>query len=322
MVKSLEGVFKPPPEPHAMATTVLAEAIHYEAGELVFLAPVGFVPGYHEPVRLQLHDGTTRDIQVKIKTSRNLGDGRYLGVGTVLEGLAPDDKVTAADTPDGSLRHAPRIPYRTGVVSPGLPNYKALTLDCSLSGLQLQTDGPLPVGEVLQLNLDLRDTGEPVPCQARVAWCRHVPEDSKFRVGLEFVEPAVELELALRQVTDDLLGTSHDHTPAGILKAQLSHSGSQPSTELVESLTPLAGKIQKSWMDHDRTLIIEIKLDGGDVHTVKIPTTKLLRDYRDKHGSTVAAMATSDTGSTRRWRFLNYEQQAVLDIESALKPTA
>lgn len=301
-----------------VGTTVLAEAIHYEAGELVFLAPLGFVPGYHEPVRLQLHDGTTRDILVKIKTSRSLGDGRYLAVGTVLEGLAPDDKVTSADTPEGALRHAPRIPYRTGVVSPALPNYKALTLDCSLSGLQLQTDGPLPVGEILQLNLDLRETGEPVPAQARVAWCRHAPDDGKYRVGLEFVEPAVELELALKSVTDDLLGTAYETTPAGVLKAQLSHQGAQASMELVEELTPLPGRIQKSWME-DRTLIVEIKLDEGDLHTVKIPFTKLMRDYRDKQGIQLAALATSETGTVRRWRFLNYEQQPILDVESALK---
>lgn len=303
-----------------MSTTVLAEPIHYEAGELVFLAPVGFVPGYHEPVRLQLHDGTSRDIQVKIKTSRNLGDGRFLGVGTVLEGLLPDDRVTPEEAPEGALRESPRIPYRTGVVSPGLPNYKAITLDCSLSGLQLQTDGPLPVGEELQLNLDLRDTGEPVPCTARVAWCRHAPDESKFRVGLEFVEPAVELELALREVTDDLRGMVFANTPAGVLKAQLSHQGAPASVEMVEELTPLPGKVHKSWMDQDRTLMVEIQLDEGDLHTVKIPLTKLLRDYRDKNGSQVAALATSDTSTTRRWRFLNYDQQAVLDVESALKP--
>lgn len=302
-----------------MATTVLAEAIHYENGELVFLAPVGFVPGYQEPVRLQLHDGTTRDIKVLIKTSRNLGDGRFLGVGTVLDGLEADDKVVPVGQPEGALRQSPRIPYRTGVVGPNLPNYKALTLDCSLSGLQLQTDGALPVGEILQLNLDLRDNAEPVKCEARVAWCRHVPEDAKYRVGLEFVEPAVDLELALREVTADLLGTQFDSTPAGVLKAQLSHQGAGASMELVETMTPLPGKIQKSWMDQDRTLIVEIKLDGGDIHTVKIPNTKLLRDYRDKQGSEIAVMATSETGAVRRWRFLSYEQQPVLDVESALK---
>ncbi|MCE7869060.1 PilZ domain-containing protein [bacterium CPR1] len=300
-----------------MSTAVLAEAVHYEGGELVFLAPVGFVPGYLEPLGLPMPDGSTREIKLRVKTSRSLGDGRFLGVGSVLEGLAPDEQVVAQETPEG-LRQAPRVPYRTGVVSPELPNYKALTLDCSLSGLQLQTDGPLPVGQVIQLSLDLRESGEPVPCLARVAWCRHAPDDGKYRVGLEFVEPAVDLELALKSVTDDVLGTAFDKTPAGVLKAQLSHQGPARFETLEEELSPLAGKIQKSWMDQERALHVEVMLDSGQLETVKIPATRLLRDYRDKQGHEVAALGCSQSSGGKRWRFLNYEQQAVLEVECTL----
>jgi hypothetical protein len=151
-----------------------------------------------------------------------------------------------------------------------------------------------------------------------VAWCRHAPDDGKYRVGLEFVEPAVDLELALKSVTDDVLGTAFDKTPAGVLKAQLSHQGPARVESLEEELSPLAGKIQKSWMDQDRALHVEVLLDSGQLETVKIPATRLLRDYRDKQGNEVAALGCSQSSSGKRWRFLNYEQQAVLDVECNL----
>ena len=55
-----------------MSNSVVAEAIHFENGELVFLAPVAFVPGYLEPLLLELSDGTSRNVRVQMKTSRSL----------------------------------------------------------------------------------------------------------------------------------------------------------------------------------------------------------------------------------------------------------
>lgn len=299
-----------------MSNAVVAEAVHYEKGELVFLCPVAFVAGYLEPLVLELSDGTTRDVRVQMKTSRSLGDGRFLGVGTVLEGLAPDEQLPDPGEGVDALRQDTRVPYKTGVASPALPNFKAMTLDCSLSGLQLQTEGPLPVGQVLLLSLNLSESGPPVPCQARVAWCRHHPEDGKYRAGLEFVQPVVEMELALRQAEQAATQPVPTSSDGVAIQGQLSHIPTLRTHPPGEKLTPLPGLIRSCEMQ-DRTLKIEVELLSGQMHTVTIQHTRSMRDMRDQAGSEISDLGYTETIGGARYRFLTPRREPVLDIEAA-----
>ncbi|MEW6278058.1 MAG: PilZ domain-containing protein [Candidatus Eremiobacterota bacterium] len=286
-----------------------AEAVHYEAGELVFLSTVAFVAGYLEPLSLLLGDGTQREIRVRIKTSRSLGDGRFLGVATVLEGLAPDEELPEPSDHEAG-RAAPRVPYRTRVVSQSIPNYQGLTLDCSLSGLQIQADGPLPVGETLDLSLDLGETGPPMVCHARVAWCRHHPEDGKYRSGLEFVAPDEALESAIAQAVSEKAGQE----ARGKAKVATSpHLRSQP---LNEKLSPLQGVIQGCWME-ERTLKVELLLAGGKPRTIPIPFTRAFRDRREQAGHQVVDLGISEAPGLARYRFLSPRNEVVLEVEAA-----
>lgn len=295
-----------------MSNAVTAEAIHFENGELVFLSPVASVPGYLEPLLLELSDGTARDVRVQIKTSRSLGDGRFLGVGSVLEGLEPDEKLPEPGEGVEALRQTTRVPYKTGVASPALPNFSAMTLDCSLSGLQLQTEGPLPVGQVLLLSLNLSENGPPVPCQARVAWCRHHADDGKYRAGLEFVQPVVEMELALRQAEQEASAPN----PQPEIQGHLSHIPTLRTHPPGEKLSPLPGTIKNCVME-DRTLKVEVLLLSGQLHTVAIQHTRSMRDLRDQNGSEISDMGYTEMVGGARYRFLTAKREPVLDIEAA-----
>lgn len=296
-----------------MSNAVVADAIHYENGELVFLSPVAFVPGYLEPLVLHLCDDTTREVRVRIKTCRSLDDGRFLGVGSVLEGLEMKEKLPEPGEGPEALRQTTRVPYKAGVASPALPNFKAVTLDCSLSGLQLQTEGPLPVGQVLLLSLNLSESGPPVPCQARVAWCRHHAEDGKYRAGLEFVQPVVEMELALREAASDQTAT---HEQPSNLQAQLSHLPHLKTHPVGEKLTPLPGEIQSCSMQ-DRTLKVEVLLASGQMHVVTIDYTRSVRDNRDQLGSLISDLGYTETPGGARYRLLTPKREPALDIEAA-----
>jgi len=105
--------------------------------------------------------------RVRIDASRPLGDGHYFHRATVEEGAFEP----------GAIRHplvrgAERFPCRVRVMSRHLPGFRGVTLDLHSSGLQLETEGPVPVGQTLQLTVEFDVCSfEPVACTARVAWC-------------------------------------------------------------------------------------------------------------------------------------------------------
>ena len=237
-------------------------------------------------------------------------------MGSVLEGLAPDEKLPDPGEGVDALRQSTRVPYKTGVASPALPNFQAMTLDCSLSGIQLQTEGPLPVGQVLLLSLNLSESGPPVPCQARVAWCRHHETDGKYRAGLEFVQPVVEMELALRQAEQEAAAAAGQPAPTGSLQGQLSHIPTIRTHPTGEKMTPMPGHIQNCVME-DRTLKVEVLLVSGQLHTVTILHTRSMHDFRDQAGTEISDLGYTEKIGGARYRFLTPKREVALDIEAA-----
>ncbi|MCA9793805.1 MAG: PilZ domain-containing protein [Candidatus Eremiobacteraeota bacterium] len=93
---------------------------------------------------------------------------------------------TAAD------RQSERHDISLRVRSRDLPGYRAITLDVSRTGLQIETEELLPTGLVLPLDLEFdHDQLADFSCPARVMWARPDGSDrrSRFRAGLSF-EPA------------------------------------------------------------------------------------------------------------------------------------
>jgi len=99
--------------------------------------------------RMAVQVGHGEPVEISVEACRNMGNGKHLVVGCPIEPLA---ELVPAKEVLGQRRH-PRSRLCLRVMSPDLPGYVAMTMDCSDSGLQLETHQPLLVGEILHLQL-------------------------------------------------------------------------------------------------------------------------------------------------------------------------
>jgi hypothetical protein len=106
--------------------------------------------------------------------------------------------VSPGEIPQEDQNEAGRQKERVGVVfralSRKLPEFSAVTVDLSESGLQLEMRGALEVGEQLDMRIeaDMTDWQE-VAFRAKVMWCRAEEvrrgERSSFLAGFQYVDP-------------------------------------------------------------------------------------------------------------------------------------
>ena len=69
-----------------------------------------------------------------------------------------------------------RLPRKLRAFSSSLPEGRGFTLDLSLTGLSLRTNGPVPPGLLLPLSLVFDEVQYPaLQIEARVRWCRECP---------------------------------------------------------------------------------------------------------------------------------------------------
>lgn len=89
-------------------------------------------------------------------------------------------------------RSTPRRTTAFTVWSRELPGQTAVGVDLSATGMQLQTNGPVEVGDPLMLTLD-----NDLAIRARACWCRE--EEGQFLVGVRFerLEPETRRRLEL-----------------------------------------------------------------------------------------------------------------------------
>jgi hypothetical protein len=107
------------------------------------------------------------------------------------------DNAAVAEKSDAGARRRTRHRLSLRLLSKDLPGFKALSVDYNALGLQIQTEGEIPVGKVLALNIELEGGNMPrVLCQGKVCWCQQV-ERKRFMIGVEFVNlpPQIEQEL-------------------------------------------------------------------------------------------------------------------------------
>lgn len=107
------------------------------------------------------------------------------------------DTAAVTQKGDAGARRRPRHRLSLRLLSKDLPGFKALSVDYNALGLQIQTEGEIPVGKILALNIELEGGNMPrVLCQGKVCWCQHV-ERKRYMIGVEFVNlpPQIEQEL-------------------------------------------------------------------------------------------------------------------------------
>ena len=74
-------------------------------------------------------------------------------------------------------------------------------VDVSMGGFRIYSDDAMKVGQRLELAMSLPD-GEPLACEATVAWIKPLPKGSvaRFDVGLQFVHASPEMQSRLATV--------------------------------------------------------------------------------------------------------------------------
>lgn len=140
---------------------------------------------------LKVKDREGRQAEVLVQHHRRADDHSWIYFAELLAGsLEPE-----WPTPGYHWRQAPRFTLGLRVRSPQLPEFAAMTEDVSLEGLQLSTTGHVPVGEEIEVHLDL-DQGFPaVTALARVCWSKLT---QPWKAGLAFTEMDVTNQNALR----------------------------------------------------------------------------------------------------------------------------
>ena len=144
------------------------------------------------------------DVSVTVTACRtSRGDG-YIGVAQ--PNLPPAERLELAETlrkyclvraPEqlSEVRQTERTRVSLRVMGRHLPFYRAVALDLTPGGMKLDCQGPLQVGNVMELliDTDLLSVGE-IGMRARVAWTLTPPQpqDSEIRscvAGMQFLSP-------------------------------------------------------------------------------------------------------------------------------------
>lgn len=290
--------------------TELGEFVDCQGERLIFKSTRPFAMGKKVQLRLTLPNHPR--VRIQVGTCRALPGGGYVVVGRLLKG---------ARLPGGSPRNEPflrnsrRFPCRTRVLSRALPGYRAMTLDISSSGIQIEADGKMPVGIQLQLVLELGEAGPGLTCRARVAWC--APSDSQlhYRVGLEFLSPSEELlrgleSLARRAAPDEfqLMTRRYQELTPGETPAQMARRDH-------ELRTPLKGKLERYSIEDD-LINLRLRNPEGETQKMVIRSPKTITDRRGQAGLEVEELGRSEGPGVQTYRLLNARKETVLEIEA------
>ena len=80
-----------------------------------------------------------------------------------------------------------RIDRVVRVCSAHIPHFQAVTLDLSLSGMKLNTEGPMTVDEEFECEIEFDDhTMSRLSFTGLVRWCREI--EGRWQVGVQFVD--------------------------------------------------------------------------------------------------------------------------------------
>lgn len=180
----------------------VVEFVDFKKNRLVFLTRKPLRLGKDNTAKITLEKGASA-VRVYVQQARQVDNGKLAYV-AVVEDEFPFELPQAA--PDAaSLRAGQRFDVSLRVMSPDLPGYAGVTVDFSLTGLQLETREQVSVGKVVRIKLETHISELPwVEVSARVAWSRQEHRKA-YRCGLQFVNVSEEQRNLLQEVERYLL---------------------------------------------------------------------------------------------------------------------
>jgi hypothetical protein len=290
---------------------------HSIGQQITFRSPRGVEAGEEALLRV-VKGRRKRKVPILVEHCRPVDDG-YLVVAQAAEELPVELDVIASDKVLGERREE-RLQERFRVMSPDIPNYSALAVDCSLSGLQFETTAPVPVGRVVKLDLGLRPTGADVPCEAEVVWCEPVGEHGSYRVGCKFLfNRTVYMEV--KRLFQDRLGREPESVLEEVPTPQETVSAVEAEVAPVfqeipaEEHAPLRGTLV-GFAALGESATLQLQMEDGSEREIHVPKVLSLKDYRGLCGMQLGYLACRELGDRTHIRFLTPSLQAVLELET------
>lgn len=182
----------------------VVDLVELKKNQVVFTSQKPLRVGRDTPVRLSLQapEGDSQLIasRIFVQQARPLASGQVAYVGTLQTEL-PFEPQPINNADCDALRRGARYDLSLRVMSPDLPDFGGVTVDFSLTGLQLETRNAVTTGQIVRLTLDTNiEELEYITVSARVAWCR--PEGRKsHRSGLEFRDLSPESREQLEELS-------------------------------------------------------------------------------------------------------------------------
>lgn len=298
--------------------TPTIKVLERKEDRLTFVSPRNLSAGRSHEVKL----ADSRRVRVLVESVRPLERG-YAVTGKVGEEVR---EVTPIAAKDPFVRKDARVDCAMRVLSPDLPGYRAVTVDFSHGGVQVETEGPLATGRLLDVTLEF-DNNEmaSVRCQARVAWCAERSR-ARYRVGLQFVNPSPEADGLLGRM-EELL-TNRDET--SIQKRTLGADApvQRPVSREETPVTAELPGILEAYVNKNQNFITQVRQSSGMLE-LTFPSCQTVRDYnsasqvrlqtlREFSGSELCTSITRRTGQGgwRHYQFVDCNGQIVMEVVS------
>jgi hypothetical protein len=248
-------------------------------------------------------------VKVSVTASRPLGQGfacsAYLEENVALPEFGP----LAGGDP--FLRQTTRLDCRLRVLSPGLPGFKAVTVDFSTGGLQVEAQGEVAVGRELPVRLEF-DSLPTLECAARVAWCgpsapRRGGPGGRVLLGLQFVHLTPDDRAILARFEEFLL--NRDKT--SILKRSLGSDGPRNG-----NAAAACGQVISYSVEAGQATVL-FRTSQGPTLRMRFSEYRGLTDRGRAAGRTIGALRDVPADGFTRYQFLDEREQVVLEVLAA-----
>lgn len=166
--------------------------VSFQDGHITFRTPKKIGIGKSVKVKLLLAGQDSPTVSLKItEMDENLDD--FTGVGLIKERQKKLDALTFQMALSGVQGACRRVTKRVSATirlrSRQLPNYRGITANVNETGVEINTDGPLPVGTKVTLEFDVPEMAD-LNMQAVSIWSTDAAVIGKgtYRAGVEFTE--------------------------------------------------------------------------------------------------------------------------------------
>lgn len=245
---------------------------------------------------LKIRDRSGQQAQVQVQQRRRADDRSWIYFAQLLEGAVEPEW----PAPGYQLRQSPRFTVGVRTRSPQLPEFSAMTEDLSSEGAQLNTAGPLKVGDEIELYLDL-DGGFPaVRTIARVCWSKLT---APWRAGVSFVD----LDHEGQRSIVGFLAQRYGQTVLPGLTADTPRAAFEPA--VLEKMALL----QSSFDDGD-ALVLKL-LTHDEVMEIRFRNAQVLQSNLQSQLVARIVSQTTPEGTTRTW-LIDPEGVTLVEIDA------